>query len=334
MSASRSHRARQEPRERGETDRRGVGAGLDVEMAADARQRVRARAIASRDPAPSSSETATGSADRAGQADRPPCRCRGRACTKRPAPPGARSTRRAGHCPALSCDTGGKRTVRERSDVRKHEAVRHRTPSAGTESGSACADPPRGTTRNAVPDPDRATAPPSRCSPSRVAVRYRCQIGVEVVGLTPIDVVRVQLIRPAAEAAERLQPIDECGLGLRAAALEFVLGRRRRRRSRVELLDESRRRAPRATDRAPPSRRSETCSPSSRDDCAAASSVAIRARGSGGDRDATSVRWRAGRRPDRARHRRARRAAATATPDTGAADPRDPRATILRRCAP
>ena len=59
----------------------------------------------------------------------------------------------------------------------------------------------------------RATA--SRPRRAGVAARYRVEVRVEVPGVAQEDVVRVQLIGLAAEAADRLQPVDEVRLGLR-----------------------------------------------------------------------------------------------------------------------
>ena len=67
------------------------------------------------------------------------------------------------------------------------------------------------------------------------------EIPIEETGIAENDVIRVQLIGLSAEAADRLQPIDEIGLGLRQAALHFGRSRtiadERLERPRNRLLE-------------------------------------------------------------------------------------------------
>ena len=105
---------------------------------------------------------------------------------------------------------------------------------AGTESGEREAVCPRGTTLT-------TTRGVGREVPARVACGERLrrdmavaiEIALEATRVAEKDVVRVELIALAAEAADRLQPVDELRLGLRAARAPA----RRRSGPRGEPLD-------------------------------------------------------------------------------------------------
>ena len=80
------------------------------------------------------------------------------------------------------------------------------------------------------PKPDTRASAPSR-SRRRGGQRLRrdAKVAIEIVlqrlGLAEKDVVRVELIALAAEAADRLQSVDELGLGLRHHTRQFLVGR-------------------------------------------------------------------------------------------------------------
>ena len=191
-------------------------------------------------------------------------------------PASAARTRRSGTCVVL--DGPDPQAVRQRRfrrspgngngrlgaghrAARRSRSTRHHETATGCEPASASATSGRAARRSASRarrvEYVRDRLPRRLGGDALVAL----QIAVEVAGIAEKDVVGVQLIGLAAEAADGLQPEQELRFGLRPAALDLVVGRPVGRRA-ARSPRGSPARARRACARAPRSRRSGRSRPS------------------------------------------------------------------------
>ena len=326
-----------EPRQRRQREADGVGAGVHVVVAADARQRIRhvdgaevAGALVHqirhqrRQPLPRGGVGARPAFDLEDEGDDRHAGVLHRAH--------AQPVRQH-----VALDAG-KREGGRRSEPGKRRAIDrfpgHQDTDTGTEPGNASRGAAAGhdaqhhaAGRRQIPAGGVADALARR---QTIAV----EIAAEEPGVALHHVVGVELIGLAAEAANRLQVVDELRLGLRLGALHLGAGRpvglepaelfvdrrgqvhERRARGRRHRQREEARRSP-----ATAARRRR---PAPRGGRRPASGTGAR-----------SCRWRACRRPGRARRRRARTSPACASRSRDAAAPPDPRARAgARRRAP